>query len=185
MFEAHLTILLGPITLWLPTRSSRRSLRSMPRTSMCSSRSESRHYISEGRSSRSRLASPPPSLACLSLVFLLLNGSLRPHGRCRPSRNKRKIRALCDLHLDTECLYFSFPDLASSLYGCRERAFLFGIFSTHHMTTSMAALASLVALRLLLTFSSLPELLQDSHQLTTPLTSYTRCEQTSHGANWG
>jgi hypothetical protein len=66
-----------------------------------------------------------------------------------------------------------------------KQAFLFGIFSTHHMTMSMAAFSALVALRLLLTFSSLPELLQDSHQLTTPLTSYTRCEEAGRRANWG
>ncbi|KAG8751160.1 hypothetical protein FRC14_008097, partial [Serendipita sp. 396] len=41
----------------------------------------------------------------------------------------------------------------------------------------MAAFGSLVALRLLLAFSPIPEYLTDNHQLTSPLTSYTRLKE--------
>ena len=44
VFVANLMMLLGLITLWSPTRSSRKSLRSTQRMSMCSSRSESREH---------------------------------------------------------------------------------------------------------------------------------------------
>lgn len=105
-------------------------------------------------------------------------GDIDSLGDAHPLRTKERLKGAV-----WPCISSCYG-IFGSLYARRlcTNEFLFGSLFDPHLPASMAALSALVALRLLFTFSSLPELLQDSHQLTTPLTSHTRCEQGDHHA---